>query len=193
MCVHLGEQQNSKQPDLSSAVPQGDDKWLSQVEILTHAPPSRRLWMGPQFSFKTCHHSCFSSQSVSAQSSNMPPCSSSSSSSAACPIKTPSPPNTIIYSGSLNSSSLPVHSAPLVSTRPTGLLDTNAMEYTAVLVPSADSPLVDLSEPLDFQSLNLRSFDTHPLSTSSAGHGFDTLVMVQESHDTGGSVLFIED
>lgn len=27
--------------------------WLPQVETLTHAPPTRRLWMGPQFSFKT--------------------------------------------------------------------------------------------------------------------------------------------
>uniref|UniRef100_A0A1B6E2D0 BCAS3 WD40 domain-containing protein n=1 Tax=Clastoptera arizonana TaxID=38151 RepID=A0A1B6E2D0_9HEMI len=30
-----------------------DDKWLSQVEIVTHAGPHRRLWMGPQFTFKT--------------------------------------------------------------------------------------------------------------------------------------------
>lgn len=30
-----------------------DDRWLSQVEILTHAGPHRRLWMGPQFMFKT--------------------------------------------------------------------------------------------------------------------------------------------
>ena len=27
--------------------------WLSQVELLTYAPPTRRLWMGPQFTFKT--------------------------------------------------------------------------------------------------------------------------------------------
>lgn len=26
---------------------------FSQVEIITHAGPHRRLWMGPQFSFKT--------------------------------------------------------------------------------------------------------------------------------------------
>lgn len=26
----------------------------SQVEISTHAGPHRRLWMGPQFVFKTC-------------------------------------------------------------------------------------------------------------------------------------------
>ncbi|KAM7310440.1 putative breast carcinoma AMPlified sequence, partial [Ixodes scapularis] len=29
-----------------------DDSWLSQVEIITHVGPHRRLWMGPQFSFK---------------------------------------------------------------------------------------------------------------------------------------------
>lgn len=29
-----------------------DDRWLSQVEIVTHAGPHRRLWMGPQFTFK---------------------------------------------------------------------------------------------------------------------------------------------
>ncbi|XP_055603365.1 breast carcinoma-amplified sequence 3 homolog isoform X2 [Uranotaenia lowii] len=32
-----------------------DDRWLSQVEIITHAGPHRRLWMGPQFVFKTYH------------------------------------------------------------------------------------------------------------------------------------------
>lgn len=31
----------------------GHDQWLSQVEIITHAGPHRRLWMGPQFIFKT--------------------------------------------------------------------------------------------------------------------------------------------
>ncbi|XP_022258482.1 breast carcinoma-amplified sequence 3-like isoform X1 [Limulus polyphemus] len=34
-----------------------EDSWLSQVEIITHAGPPRRLWMGPQFTFKTFHHS----------------------------------------------------------------------------------------------------------------------------------------
>lgn len=29
------------------------EQWLSQVEMITHAGPHRRLWMGPQFSFKT--------------------------------------------------------------------------------------------------------------------------------------------
>ena len=26
---------------------------MSEVELLTYAPPTRRLWMGPQFTFKT--------------------------------------------------------------------------------------------------------------------------------------------
>lgn len=30
-----------------------DEHWLSQVEIVTHLGPHRRLWMGPQFTFKT--------------------------------------------------------------------------------------------------------------------------------------------
>ncbi|XP_074025955.1 breast carcinoma-amplified sequence 3 homolog isoform X2 [Leptinotarsa decemlineata] len=30
-----------------------DELWVSQVEIITHAGPHRRLWMGPQFTFKT--------------------------------------------------------------------------------------------------------------------------------------------
>ena len=35
------------------AAPSEEDKWLSQVEIVTHVGPHRRLWMGPQFCFKT--------------------------------------------------------------------------------------------------------------------------------------------
>lgn len=30
-----------------------EERWLSQVEIVTHAGPHRRLWMGPQITFKT--------------------------------------------------------------------------------------------------------------------------------------------
>jgi len=30
-----------------------EERWLSQVEITTHVGPHRRLWMGPQFAFKT--------------------------------------------------------------------------------------------------------------------------------------------
>lgn len=29
-----------------------DEGWLSQVEITTHSGPHRKLWMGPQFTFK---------------------------------------------------------------------------------------------------------------------------------------------
>ncbi|XP_061074022.1 BCAS3 microtubule associated cell migration factor-like isoform X2 [Conger conger] len=36
---------------------QDDEEWLSQVEIVTHTGPHRRLWMGPQFQFKTLHPS----------------------------------------------------------------------------------------------------------------------------------------
>uniref|UniRef100_A0A3B3U6X4 BCAS3 microtubule associated cell migration factor n=1 Tax=Poecilia latipinna TaxID=48699 RepID=A0A3B3U6X4_9TELE len=36
---------------------QDDEEWLSQVEIVTHTGPHRRLWMGPQFQFKTIHSS----------------------------------------------------------------------------------------------------------------------------------------
>ncbi|KFM78155.1 Breast carcinoma-amplified sequence 3-like protein, partial [Stegodyphus mimosarum] len=34
-----------------------EESWLSEVEIITHAGPHRRLWMGPQFSFQTFQHS----------------------------------------------------------------------------------------------------------------------------------------
>ena len=33
--------------------PQSDSEWLANIEIETHPPPHRRLWMGPQFKFKT--------------------------------------------------------------------------------------------------------------------------------------------
>jgi hypothetical protein len=40
--------------DLGSSHEVGsEDQWLSQVEIVTHIGPHRRLWMGPQFCFKT--------------------------------------------------------------------------------------------------------------------------------------------
>ncbi|CDW57748.1 breast carcinoma amplified sequence 3 [Trichuris trichiura] len=31
----------------------GDSSWISEIEIVTYAGPHRRLWMGPQFTFKT--------------------------------------------------------------------------------------------------------------------------------------------
>lgn len=40
---------------------------MSQVEIITHAGPHRRLWMGPQFTFKT-----FPAEGGSALSSSSP-------------------------------------------------------------------------------------------------------------------------
>lgn len=30
-----------------------EEKWMAQVEIYTHSGPPRRLWMGPQFTFKS--------------------------------------------------------------------------------------------------------------------------------------------
>ncbi|KAI4487707.1 hypothetical protein M0802_011897 [Mischocyttarus mexicanus] len=40
-------------PDEDEDFYTAEDAWLSQVEIVTHAGPHRRLWMGPQFVFKT--------------------------------------------------------------------------------------------------------------------------------------------
>ena len=37
----------------SVEIARSDDNWLANIEIETHAPPHRRLWMGPQFAFKT--------------------------------------------------------------------------------------------------------------------------------------------
>ncbi|MBN3319933.1 BCAS3 protein, partial [Atractosteus spatula] len=48
------ESYDSLASDLSG---QEDEEWLSQVEIVTHTGPHRRLWMGPQFQFKTIHPS----------------------------------------------------------------------------------------------------------------------------------------
>ena len=40
----------------SVAQSSGSNNWLSQIEILTHVGPHRRLWMGPQFIFKVCNN-----------------------------------------------------------------------------------------------------------------------------------------
>eukprot|EP00731_Ephydatia_muelleri_P022445 Em0015g28a len=45
----------------SDGMTKTEGEWLAQVEILTHAPPPRRIWMGPQFSFKTYQASFTSS------------------------------------------------------------------------------------------------------------------------------------
>ena len=47
-CLPTPSGRESRQDDSES-----DERWLSQVEIVTHAGPHRRLWMGPQFTFKT--------------------------------------------------------------------------------------------------------------------------------------------
>jgi len=47
--MHLNS--NDSQPT-AEVEENGDEHWLSQVEITTHSGPHRRLWMGPQFTFK---------------------------------------------------------------------------------------------------------------------------------------------
>lgn len=42
-----------KDNSIESDVSDNDERWLSQVEIITSSGPHRRLWMGPQFIFKT--------------------------------------------------------------------------------------------------------------------------------------------
>ncbi|XP_046356113.1 BCAS3 microtubule associated cell migration factor-like [Haliotis rufescens] len=49
-----------------------DEQWLSQVEIITHVGPHRRLWMGPQFSFKTYQNTTTLSSTSSALLSHSP-------------------------------------------------------------------------------------------------------------------------
>lgn len=51
--VSQGSNDGKKMVDLTHLRSEDDDRWLSQVEIVTHAGPHRRLWMGPQFIFKT--------------------------------------------------------------------------------------------------------------------------------------------
>lgn len=124
-----------------------DDKWLSQVEIQTHAPPSRRLWMGPQFTFKPY------------QSPNT---SVSNSISGADLIKTPSPPNTIIYSSSLNSSVFSNVSAQHGNGR--------SGEQNVSLYPTSaatECPLLDIlseSSSSEMQGMALKSVNSCPLA-----------------------------
>lgn len=139
--------------------PKTDGEWLSQVEILTHAPPSRRLWMGPQFSFKA----------YQSPGNHLP-----------AAFLSPSPPNTVIYSGSLNSpSNTPAASGGLPS--PGTAVGERAREradmqgrrqsgqeedfapHSAVL-STTEPPLLDLlSEPLEAQNLALKTIQTSPL------------------------------
>lgn len=48
---------NERDPKIDESEPISpmdlENRWLSQVEIVTSSGPNRRLWMGPQFIFKT--------------------------------------------------------------------------------------------------------------------------------------------
>lgn len=126
--------------------PPSNDKWLSQVEILTHAPPSRHLWEGPQFAFR-------SYQSLPTSSTGV-----ANSVSGADLIKTPSPPNTIIYSGSLNSSVSSNVIAQQVMAASSSMEREGREEQSAVLFPCAESPLLDiLSETAEVKGLGANS------------------------------------
>ncbi|XP_061775314.1 breast carcinoma-amplified sequence 3 [Nerophis ophidion] len=54
---HVQQHAESSEMRACEARGQYDEEWLSQVEIVTHTGPHRRLWMGPQFQFKTIHPS----------------------------------------------------------------------------------------------------------------------------------------
>lgn len=165
----LGESQDDEPSSSPSKVSLTNGEWLSQVEILTHAPPSRRLWMGPQFSFKSYHSNTTSS--------------SAANSSNPAVLKTPSPPNTVIYTGSLVSPSDSHSSRTQMSKMSSGQklqkmeAESDEQKITsphfesdefepqgATLFPSSEIPLVDfLSEPTEFQSLALNSIGTSSL------------------------------
>ncbi|XP_076035615.1 BCAS3 microtubule associated cell migration factor-like [Oratosquilla oratoria] len=49
----LTPRQRSLSPAHSLEHDDPEERWMAQVEIHTHAGPHRRLWMGPQFTFKT--------------------------------------------------------------------------------------------------------------------------------------------
>ena len=51
--IEAGEVWNNQSANIGGSGTEESDKWLSQVEIVTHVGPHRRLWMGPQFCFKT--------------------------------------------------------------------------------------------------------------------------------------------
>jgi len=44
--VFTAKKQEQKSPEINNG-------WISQVEIATYSGPARRLWLGPQFTFKT--------------------------------------------------------------------------------------------------------------------------------------------
>ncbi|XP_077996279.1 BCAS3 microtubule associated cell migration factor-like [Glandiceps talaboti] len=81
--------------DLEDGFRGEDEDWLPQVEILTHAGPHRRLWMGPQFQFKT-FNSAVSTTVLSSQSS-------------ALLSQSPETTGMDIYNDELNFQSLRIH------------------------------------------------------------------------------------
>ncbi|XP_075212533.1 BCAS3 microtubule associated cell migration factor-like [Lycorma delicatula] len=72
-----------------------DEHWLSQVEIMTHAGPHRRLWMGPQFTFKTYSHPSSDVDKESIEVGSLPVRSN--------PVNMPIHPHLLIESGSASS------------------------------------------------------------------------------------------
>ncbi|XP_067933655.1 BCAS3 microtubule associated cell migration factor-like isoform X2 [Watersipora subatra] len=53
-CTHYGSKESiSSDTGSNKSGEEGDDEWLAQVEMVTCSGPNRRLWMGPQFKFKT--------------------------------------------------------------------------------------------------------------------------------------------
>ncbi|XP_074000051.1 uncharacterized protein [Rhodnius prolixus] len=70
-----------------------DDRWMSQVEIVTHTGPHRRLWMGPQFSFKSMDPLAPSVFEINPQNDNMKPNRSN-------PVNMPHRPFLLVETGS---------------------------------------------------------------------------------------------
>ncbi|XP_077865334.1 BCAS3 microtubule associated cell migration factor-like [Saccoglossus kowalevskii] len=81
--------------DLDDGFRGDDEDWLPEVEMVTHAGPHRRLWMGPQFQFKT-FNSPVSTTVLSSQSS-------------ALLSQSPETANTDIYDEELDIRSIRIH------------------------------------------------------------------------------------
>ncbi|KAK9509588.1 hypothetical protein O3M35_006868 [Rhynocoris fuscipes] len=73
-----------------------DDRWMSQVEIVTHTGPHRRLWMGPQFSFKAIDPLAPTGFEMNTQNDNTKPTRSN-------PVNMPHRPFLLVESGSAGS------------------------------------------------------------------------------------------
>lgn len=119
-----------------------DDHWLANIDIETHAPPHRRLWMGPQFAFKTF-------QPPGSLTGNSPPESNSQASSATIKAQPQDDDALDLFTEELDLQSLriqPVRSNPLptpksryvVASPPTSygentlIVDNGAESYTDI-------------------------------------------------------------